>query len=126
MKKKGTRFERALIDKLWEFGFAAVRVAGSGMSTFPAPDIVAGNGKKILAIEVKMRKSLPLYLSYEEIKQLKIFSEKFGAEPFVALKLPRKDWKFFSLDLLESSGRNYRISNQNYDLGVGVEQLAKI
>ncbi len=126
MKKKGTRFERALIDKLWEFGFAAVRVAGSGTSTFPAPDIVAGNGKRILAIEVKMRKSLPLYLSYEEIKQLEIFSEKFGAEPFVALKLPRKEWKLFSLDLLESSGRNYRISDQNYDLGIGVEQLAKI
>ncbi|MEM4155503.1 MAG: Holliday junction resolvase, partial [Archaeoglobaceae archaeon] len=32
MKSKGTRFERDLIEELWKHGFAAVRVAGSGVS----------------------------------------------------------------------------------------------
>ncbi len=45
MKSKGSRFERDLIAELWKAGLAAIRVAGSGVSTFPCPDIVAGNGR---------------------------------------------------------------------------------
>lgn len=129
MKKKGARFERELIEELWKYGFAAVRVAGSGVSHFPCPDIVAGNGEKFLAIEVKMRTSLPLYLSEEEVEKLKKFSEAFGAQEFIALKLPRKKWRFFRLRELRETGKGYRVDEEVYANGrdlydlMGLEQI---
>lgn len=123
MKSKGSRFERDLIEELWKHGFAAVRVAGSGVSHFPCPDIVAGNGKKFLAIEVKMRTSLPLYISADEIEKLKKFSEVFGAEELVALKLPRKKWKFFRLKELRETIKGYRIDEEIYANGIDIYDL---
>lgn len=123
MKSKGSRFERVLIEELWKHGFAAVRVAGSGISHFPCPDIVAGNGKKLLAIEVKMRASLPLYLSQEEVEKLRKFSEIFGAEGFVALKLPREEWRFFRLNDLGKTVKGYKIDLETYSRGMDVHDL---
>ncbi|MDI9609940.1 MAG: Holliday junction resolvase Hjc [Archaeoglobales archaeon] len=123
MKSKGTRFERDLIEELWKHGFAAVRVAGSGVSHFPCPDIVAGDGEKFLAIEVKMRTSLPLYVSEEEIEKLKKFSEVFGAQEFIALKLPRKKWRFFRLGDLGETGKGYRVDEDIYAKGMDIYDL---
>ena len=124
MKSKGTRFERDLISELWRAGFAAIRVAGSGVSPFPCPDIVAGNGRVYLAIEVKMRKNLPLYLSTEEVEQLVKFARGFGAEAYVALKLPRKKWKFFPVDKLEKTEKNYKVDSTVYHLGLDIAEVA--
>ena len=123
MRSKGSRFERDLISELWKEGFAAVRVAGSGISTYPCPDIVAGNGEIFIAIEVKMRKSLPLYLSDDEIRQLKDFSIFFGAKPYIALKLPRKKWRFFTIEMLEKTEKNYKIDEMVYGLGLQLEEI---
>jgi Holliday junction resolvase len=124
MKSKGTRFERDLISELWKAGFAAIRVAGSGVSPFPCPDIVAGNGRTYLAIEVKMRKNLPLYLSADEVEQLVTFARGFGAEAYIALKLPRKKWKFFPLKMLERTEKNFKIDEKVYPLGLDIEEVA--
>lgn len=123
MKSKGSRFERDLIEELWKHGFAAVRVAGSGVSHFPCPDIVAGNGEKFLAIEVKMRTSLPLYISEEEVEKLIKFSKVFGAEEFVALKLPRKKWRFFRLADLAETEKGYRVDEETYAKGMDIYDL---
>ena len=123
MKSKGSRFERELIAELWKNGFAAVRVAGSGVSTFPCPDIVAGNGKKFFAFEVKMRSSLPLYVSLEEIEKLRKFSEVFGAMCFVALKLPRKKWKFFAIEDLKETPKGFSIDEETYEIGKDILDL---
>lgn len=123
MRGKGSKFERDLIAELWKHGFAAVRVAGSGVSHFPCPDIVAGNGKKLLAIEVKMRTTLPLYLSKEEIEKLRKFSEIFGAEELVALKLPRKEWKFFRIKDLCETVKGYRIDQELYANGIDIYDI---
>ena len=123
MKNKGTRFERDLIAQLWKEGFAAIRVAGSGVSPFPCPDIVAGNGCIYLAIEVKMRKDLPLYISAEEVMQLEKFSEGFGAVPYIALKLPRKKWKFFTIQMLERTEKNFKVDENVYPLGLDIEEV---
>ena len=123
MKLKGTKFERLLIEELWNKGFAAIRTAGSGVASYPTPDIVAGNGKRFLAIEVKMRASLPLYISEDELKELVMFANLFGAEAYIALKLPRKNWKFFSVDKLEKTKRGYRISQGNYSLGLDITEF---
>ena len=54
MAKKGSAEERDLVHKLWERDFAAMRAPASGGATKkPLPDVVAGNGKLYLAIEVK-------------------------------------------------------------------------
>ncbi len=124
MKSKGSRFERDLISELWKEGFAAVRVAGSGVSTYPCPDIVAGNGDVFIAIEVKMRKSLPLYISEDEIRQLKDFSIFFGARPYIALKLPRKKWRFFTIEMLEKTEKSYKIDEKSYGMGLQLEEVA--
>lgn len=123
MKSKGSRFERDLIAELWKNGFAAVRVAGSGVSAFPCPDIVAGDGKKFFAFEVKMRSSLPLYVSSEEIEKLKRFSGAFGAVCLVALKLPRKKWRFFAIEDMKATPRGFCIDEEVYAMGKDMLEL---
>ncbi|MCS7119422.1 MAG: Holliday junction resolvase Hjc [Archaeoglobaceae archaeon] len=126
MKGKGSRFERDLIAELWKNGFAAVRVAGSGLSHFPCPDIVAGDGKMFFAFEVKMRNSLPLYLSNDEVENLLEFSKSFGAQGFIALKLPRKKWKFFKVEDLRETIKGYRIDEEIYATGKDIFDLRKL
>ncbi len=125
--KKGIKFERELIHMFWQEGFAAVRVAGSGSSTYPSPDIIAGNGKKLFAIEVKMRASLPVYLNGEKIRELVMFSNLIRAEPYVALRLlkpkSKEKWRFFRVDMLEETGKGYRIDERNYALGLEFDEL---
>lgn len=117
MKRKGLQFERDLIHALWENGFAAVRVAGSGSATYPSPDIVASNGKTIIAIEAKVREKLPLYISGEKVRELAMFSTLFGAKPVIALKLKKTRWRFFEIDMLEKTENGYKISDRTFHLG---------
>ncbi len=119
--RKGYRFERELLHKLWEVGFAAVRVPASGSMSYPSPDIVAGNGKRYLAIEVKMRSRLPFYVSKEEVERLLEFSERFGAKPLIALKVKGLGWRFFTVEMLERYG--YRIDSENFYRGMDLKEL---
>ena len=123
MKRKGSRFERELLDLFWKEGFAAVRVAGSGSTSYPSPDLLVGNGKRFFALEVKMRKDLPLYISGEKLRELVMFSNLFGAEPLVALKLPRKKWKFFSISDLIETEKGYKIGEENYHFGKDFDEI---
>ncbi|ADC65788.1 Resolvase, Holliday junction-type [Ferroglobus placidus DSM 10642] len=123
MKRKGSRFERELLELFWNNGFAAVRVAGSGSSSHPSPDLIVGNGKTFYALEVKMRKELPLYIEGEKIRELVMFSNLFGAKPLVAFKLPRKKWKFFTVADLVETERGYKIDESNYHLGKDFEEV---
>ena len=87
-KAKGTKGERELIKTFNENGWSAIRSAGSGSSPYPAPDILAGNAVRRLAIECKVTKENKKYLQNAEIDQLQEFSRKFGAEPWVGVKFP--------------------------------------
>ena len=60
-KSRGSNAERDLIHKFWGEGWAALRAAGSGSSQFPAPDIIASNNVRKLAIEVKLTTELKKY-----------------------------------------------------------------
>ncbi len=42
-KSKGSAAERELIHKFWANSWGAIRVAGSGSSQFPSPDILVGS-----------------------------------------------------------------------------------
>jgi Holliday junction resolvase len=89
MYKKGRRAERYIVEKLWDLNYAAIRVPGSGRSyRRPHPDIVAGNGNRYLALQVKSTKEKQKYFKKEEISDLKEFCGIFGSEPVIAVKFP--------------------------------------
>ena len=102
--RRGASAERELIKRLEEEGFAVVRSAGS-----KKVDIVAGNGRKYLCIEVKSTKSEKLYLTEEDMEKLKSFSRRFGGEAIIAVKFINNGWHFFSPEILPKSGKNFKV-----------------
>ena len=112
-KSKGINAERELITLLWGHGISACRVAGSGSSHFPSPDIIAGNTLRKLAIECKTSSAEIRYIQKESIDQLKVFANTFGAEPWIAMRFARNNWLFISLDDLKDTGNYFSISLEN-------------
>ena len=109
-KNKGTRYERELMHMFYNSGFSVVRSAGSGSTPLPSPDIIVSNRKNIFAIECKALNSTRKYFSQKEISELKDFSEKFGAIPFVAIRFDRIGWFFVHLEDMGFSRTNHFIS----------------
>lgn len=124
-KSKGINAERDLIHKFWGVeNWGAVRIAGSGSSRFPSPDIVAGNGPRKLAIECKSSKKPFKYLTKEETEQLKLFASIFGAEPWIAVKFDK--WFFLSLEDLKETKKSFVISLEGAKRkGILFEELVK-
>lgn len=122
-KTKGSRTERELQHLLHENGWAPLRVAGSGSSPLPSPDLVAGKAGRVLAIECKSGKSTR-YIDKKQINELKEFSERFGAEAWVGIRFDAKGWFFLTINDLNKSGNSLSI---NLDLakekGLTFEQL---
>lgn len=113
LKSKGINAERDLIKKFWKHKIPAVRVAGSGSSSFPCPDIVAGNRKKKLAIESKITKDNVKYFKKKEIDELLEYSNLFGAEPWLAVKFSKNDWLFIHANDANDTGKCYSIDIEN-------------
>src|SRR3989344_2449060 len=106
-KSKGINAERELIHMFNNNDWMSIRVAGSGSSHYPSPDILAGNIKRKLAIECKSIKSKTKYLTNEEVEQLKLFSRLFGAEPWIGIRFNNEKWYFLSIDDIEITKKNY-------------------
>jgi len=109
-KSKGINAERELIHLFWKNGWAATRVAGSGAIKYPTPDIVAGIQTRKLAVECKSTKDTSYYFTKEEVDQLKEFSEKFGAEPWLAIRFNGMKWFFFNPEDLRETEKSLMIS----------------
>lgn len=123
-KSRGTNAERELVHKFWGASWACFRAAGSGSTQFPSPDIIAGNKIRKLAIEVKLTTEEKKYFTSEEINGLQYFSDKFGAEPWVAVKFYRREWVFLTLEDLQSSGKNFVVTQELADRkGLNFEQM---
>ncbi|MDK2849412.1 MAG: holliday junction resolvase Hjr [Candidatus Woesearchaeota archaeon] len=112
-KRKGITAERELLHKFWKAGWACVRIAGSGSIKYPMPDVIASNGFKQIAIEIKNIGSDYKYFPKKEIKELIEFSQKFGAIPFVAVKFSGKPWLFLSVDDLKETKQGFAIQFEN-------------
>jgi Holliday junction resolvase len=103
-KRKGSRAERELLHMFWNTNiWAALRLPGSGSTPLPSPDIIASNKAKILAIECKSIKKTTKYLEKEKIQQLKEFSSKFGAEPWLAIRFDNIGWYFLQPHKIDKS-----------------------
>jgi Holliday junction resolvase len=109
-KAKGSKGERELVTFFNEQGWSCIRVAGSGSSKYPSPDILAGNAVRRLAIECKVTKDHKKYFTKSEIEQLQTFSTNFGAESWVAVKFPDNPWYFLILEDLENTGKSLAVS----------------
>lgn len=120
MYKKGRRAERYLVEKLWDFNYAAIRVPGSGRSyKRPHPDIVAGNGCRYLAFQVKTTKEKVKYFTKVEVSDLKEFSHIFGSEPLIAVKFP-KTLKVYRPEELIPTEKGFKVDATQ---GISLEEL---
>jgi len=111
MVKKGSAEERNLVNKLWDKNFAAMRAPASGGATKrPLPDVLAGNGKIYLAIEVKTTTQEKIYVNSLQIDALCEFCEIFGAQAYLGIKFKHTKWLFLSPDKIDrTKSNNYRI-----------------
>ncbi|MFA5141412.1 MAG: Holliday junction resolvase Hjc [Candidatus Woesearchaeota archaeon] len=109
-KQKGTNAERELVHLFWKNGWCGIRVAGSGSIGYPAPDVLAGNGARRLAIESKATADTNKYFPKKEIHELKEFADKFGAEPWVAIRFDNDSWYFLNLEDLKLCNNGYSVS----------------
>ncbi|WP_461865138.1 Holliday junction resolvase Hjc [Thermococcus sp.] len=105
--RRGASAERELIKMLEKNGFAVVRSAGS-----KKVDIIAGNGKLFLCIEVKSTKNSHVYFGQEDMDKLLEFSSRFGGRPVIAVKFIGTGWYFFYPEELTKNekNKNYKLS----------------
>ncbi|WP_297535884.1 Holliday junction resolvase Hjc [Thermococcus sp.] len=102
--RRGASAERELARMLERHGYAVLRSAGSHRV-----DLVAGNGREYLCIEVKSTRGSRLYLPKEDVERLLSFANRFGGKPVIAVKFVNVGWRFFRPEFLGSSGKNYRV-----------------
>lgn len=109
-KAKGTSAENELIHLFWENNWVCVRVAGSGSTKYPSPDILASNGYKKIVMEVKVVSDSKKYFTGQQIRDLDYFAQKFGAESWVGVKFIENQWYFIPTSELEiTKSKNYSI-----------------
>lgn len=100
-----------LFKLLWKNFGSCVRVAGSGSTPYPAPDLLASNGSRVFAIECKSVNSKKVYFDYSELMLLKMFAKGFNAEAWIGVKFDRKGWMFILADKVkQSKGESYLVS----------------
>lgn len=125
LKSKGINAERELVHKFWAAGWACIRVAGSGSSKYPSPDLLAGNARRKLAIECKVTGESTKYLGKDDVEQIRAFSKAFGAEAWIAIKIARQ-WRFMMLEDIRETPAGYAISAELAETkGLTFEELTQ-
>lgn len=93
---KGANFERFIVSELWLHGWAAMRAAGSGTTSFPVPDVIGVRRGKIVLIECKTTKKDRLSLK-KDVLDLARFMELSGGEAYIAVRFHRKQPRFYDI-----------------------------
>ena len=102
-KAAGTKAENELIHKFWEKGWCCVRVAGSGSTKYPSPDLLAGNSHRKIVFEIKVVSSSKKYFTNQEILDLEYFAKTFGAESWIGVQFETKEWFFIPTSELQKT-----------------------
>lgn len=123
--QKGARTERELLHLLHNAGWHVVRAAGSGSIGLPCPDLIAGKGGKVLAIECKSGKKTR-YLTKQEVSELQEFSKKFGAAAFIGIRFDQMEWRFMKPHQLKNTGRYFAVSRKLAGHGLSFEELVSL
>ncbi|MBI2143545.1 Holliday junction resolvase [Candidatus Woesearchaeota archaeon] len=111
----------------WDNSWVALRVAGSGSTPYPAPDILAGKGGRVLVIECKSSGELSRHIPQQQVDDLVLFAGILGAEPWIGVRFNDMKWAFFAPDDLKKTGTGYSISvKMTKDKGLAFEQLLGI
>lgn len=112
-KAKGSDAERNLVHMFWNTKiWVAHRIAGSGSSKYPSPDLIASNNIRKLAIECKSSSKKIIYIPKNEILQLQKFGEMFGAEVWLAFKFLKEEWLFTTIDNMKETNSSYCIKKE--------------
>lgn len=123
-RSKGYRAERELVHTLWRLGFAVMRAPASGARIRKAeyPDVVAIMKGKVAVFEVKSRaKPSGLYIELNQVKKLIDFAERAGGIPYIAVKIPHKEWKFIKVSKEGIKERKtYKVSKEDIEKAPGV------
>lgn len=117
MSNKGYNEERTVVQIFETNGYKATRIPASGGRTKRAlPDVIAGNGRKYYAAEIKSSKNDHIYIRSEQVEELVHFSHGFGATPIVVAKFTWKPYKVFDIIEIETTDSgNYVIRRENID-----------
>ncbi len=108
--RKGATAERELIHLLFKAGFSVARVAGSGSSTLPCPDLLAFSKKKKIAFESKAWNASYLNISKEQMESTQEWADNAGIDFFIGWKMNRKGWFFLKKNHFKKNKKNYSIS----------------
>jgi len=123
-RSRGYRAERELVHILWRLGFAVMRAPASGARIRKAeyPDVVAIMKGRVAVFEVKSRaEPSGLYIEPEQIKKLLDFAERAGGIPYIAVKIPHKEWKFVKVVRKEDGeGKTYKVSKEDIEKAPGI------
>lgn len=126
-KSQGISYERELIHLFWDEEWAAFRAAGSGAMKYPCPDIIAGNARRKLSLEVKKTKKNRKYFTSDEVAALEEFSGRFGAEAWVGVRFHRGDWVFLPVHDLDETPKNYVVSEEKAEMaGLSFDDLISL
>ena len=106
--KKGSDFERFIVNAFWGRGWVALRAAGSGKTDKPLPDVVAVRKGRIILIECKTTTKDRLSLK-EAVENLLDFSMVAGGEAYLAIRFFRKQPRFYSIRDVIKKG-NYTVN----------------
>lgn len=108
--RKGANAERELIHLLFKKGMAVLRVAGSGKTSLPCPDVVAMKPGLQLAIECKAWNKQYLNIANLQMEELRKWGKMAGAELYVAWKISHKGWRFLRPEQFSKGSKGYNIS----------------
>ncbi|MFA5746094.1 MAG: Holliday junction resolvase Hjc [archaeon] len=111
-KQKGSNAERELLFDLFNKGFAVSRVAGSGSSQLPTPDVLAFKAGKAIAIECKTKKGEYLNIRQEQVEELQLWEKLSGLKALVAWRLTKGQWFFIGIDKLNKTKKAYSIKRE--------------
>jgi holliday junction resolvase Hjr len=126
-KSRGIGFERELVHLLQDNNFAAIRVAGSGCTVTPSADILSGNGQKVFCFECKSSSSDVIYISKQSIEDFLEFSYRFGAQPFIAVRFLREQWRFLHPQDIPQTTVNVVINKKfAFDRGFILDDLVRV